>query len=216
MKVICPDCKIEIDKEHTNIQTDIAECQQCSRLIKISENYQEEFSDFDVSKPPKGCWSKTHRGKATIGASLFSPSAFFLVLFAILWNGFIIFFTLNADFSNNNDKFSPYFLIPFYLVGIFVFGRAIYQIFGKTEITIDGNGGTIFKGLGTIGLKKHFKWSEIKRVKKGFSSIQVNDRNVPIIILEGDKNLKLGFGLPKNKLEYLYKATAQIVNKINR
>ena len=168
----CPKCKFQITKEYINIMTDVAQCQHCDYIFKISEVLSNEIDDgFNINIPPGGAWIRTELNYIVIGATTRSPIAFFLVPFMIVWSGGSIGSIYGSQIVNG--KFDPemaLFGIPFLIGSIIFWSIAAMAIWGKVEITIDNNGGKVFTGLQNIGLTKKFTWEDISTIKENQST----------------------------------------------
>lgn len=148
MDIVCPNCLVKIGADSINVQTDLAECQNCGSVFKLSEivdptKYQAnkenltlpagskiinriEESSVEFILPPTGI-----KGE-------FIP--FFI--FSIIWLTFITFWTTMA--LQASIAFAA-FSIPFWLIGIGMLFLSVVGAKEKQEVRIDKEFFTIRK-----------------------------------------------------------------------
>jgi hypothetical protein len=211
----CPNCKSEIDKVNINIQTDIAQCNKCDNIFKISDNIENYIDDgFNINNPPDGVWYKSDLNKTIIGATTRSPIAFFLVPFMLIWSGGSIGGIYGTQLiSGKFDLFQSLFGIPFLIGSIFFWSITLMAIWGKVELTLDSKGGKIFTGVGNIGLVNSFLWSDITKIKEKQANIRYPGSQGNTIVLEGKKRISFGTGVKEERLYYLLRAIKSQVIK---
>jgi hypothetical protein len=167
----CPKCQSRIPNENINIVTDVAQCEECKFLFKVSENLssskstehkEEKDASFNISNPPKGAWISEKSDALVIGATTRSPAAFFMVPFMLVWSGV----SLGGIYGNQIvegrfDLSTSLSGLPFILGSVLFWGFALMFVIGKVEVTLDYTGGKIFTGMGKLGLTKRFQLDEI-------------------------------------------------------
>jgi hypothetical protein len=216
----CPKCHSEIDNSHINIQTDVAQCINCNHIFRISKSITPNLEDaqdnlFDINTPPKGAWVKKEMDKIIIGATTRSPIAFFLVPFMIVWSGGSIGGIYGTQIAQGEfNLVMSLFGIPFLLGSILFWSIALLAIWGKVELTLDRTGGTIFTGIGNLGLRNKFKWDEISGIQEGKSNTKYPGSNGSNITLEGRNRISFGAGINDSRQYYIYKALKSIANKV--
>lgn len=211
----CPKCKSEISKENINIQSNIAQCNSCDHIFKISENIEEYLDDgFNINKSPNGAWKYNEFNKTIIGATTRSPIAFFLVPFMLIWSGGSLGGIYLTQIQNGEfDLFQSLFGIPFLIGSIIFWSLAFMAIGGKVELTLDNRGGKIFTGIGKIGMTKNFLWNDVSRIKEKHTNFRYPGSQGSNIILEGKKRISFGSGLKEDRLYYLLRSTKSIMIK---
>lgn len=118
MKLICTKCSAEIKAENINITTDLAKCDNCGSIYKVSDlSHSLEKKDIN---PPNGSKIILKKGlndeieftypKKGLTASLL-PQLFF----AIFWLSFVAFWSWGAS---QGSFFFALFSIPFWVIGI--------------------------------------------------------------------------------------------------
>ena len=198
----CPTCKNPVSIEHVNVQKDFAWCSHCGEAFGISSQLPENRSyeraeavsaHFDLHNPPNGAWFSESRDQIKIGATTSSYMGIFLLIFAIFWWSILSTFFI-ADFDGPGDAFGVVFMIPFFIAGLVLMGLAIMMLVGKEEVIIKGNEGLIFQGVGTIGRRKHFRWSEIDNIREEayIARNRNNEGTGYRLVLEGAKQVKFG------------------------
>ncbi|MCP4522340.1 MAG: hypothetical protein GY827_11725 [Cytophagales bacterium] len=213
----CPNCNTEIDPQNINIQTDIAQCQSCHHIFKISENIETMNHDgFDMDDPPKGTWIKREMNKMVIGVSTRSPFAFFLIPFMVVWSSMSIGGIYGSQImSGEFNPFMSLFGIPFLLGSIIFWSIALMTITGKVELTLDKQGGKIFTGVGVIGITKRFQWSEVSSIEEKVSNLRMRGRQNTSLVFEGKRRISFGYGLIREHRQYyLYRALKQIISHV--
>ena len=214
----CPNCQVEIPIESINVSTDLAHCQKCNEVFKISETFfGNSFDSFQIDNPPKGVWIDKKFDRIIIGASLRSPIAFFLVPFMLVWSGGSIGGIYGTQiYTGHFNLFLSLFGIPFLIGAIIFWSITLMAIWGKVEITLTEEGGTIFTGLGSKGLRKNFTWDEISAISEQKTNFQFPGSPGSAIFLEGKKRIVFGRGLKSEKQYYLFKAFSEILTKVKK
>ncbi|MFK8044863.1 MAG: hypothetical protein AB8B72_05170 [Crocinitomicaceae bacterium] len=118
MNLNCANCNTEIKSENINISTDLAKCEKCGSIHKVSDLTKSlKKKDFTPPNGSKIIMEKGMDGKIemTYPSKGFSLSLVPQILFAIFWLGFISFWTWGA--SQGSIIFAM-FSIPFWLVGL--------------------------------------------------------------------------------------------------
>ncbi len=213
----CPNCNSEISNSNINIQTDLAQCQSCNKIFKISENFNTIADDkFDILNPPNGAWIKEEMNQLIIGASTRSPIAFFLVPFMVVWSGGSIGGIYGTQIASG--EFNPLmslFGIPFLIGSVMFWSFALMAIWGKVELTLDKVGGKVFTGIGSIGLTKKFSWNEVSTVREN-NSVKFNypGSQGGQIVIEGSKRISFGTGVKESRRYYLLKGLQSVLSKV--
>ena len=198
------------------MQTDVAKCQNCDHLFKISENLNVTNDTFDLDQPPKGAWVKNDENRLEIGATTRSPIAFFLVPFMMVWSGGSIGGIYGTQLAKGEfDLMMSLFGIPFLLGSVFFWSLALMAIWGKVELTLDNHGGRIFTGLGVIGRSKRFTWAEVTTIQEKGANFNYPGSKGAVISLEGKRRISFGSGLNSSRRYYLYRALQSVMANMN-
>ena len=137
MKFTCSNCNAEIKSENINISTDLAKCDQCGSIHKVSD-LSISLEEKDLS-PPVGSKIVLEKGlsggvKFTYPKRGFSASLIPLLIFAIFWLGFVTFWTWGAA---QGSIFFALFSIPFWLVGLSMVAGLINSANEIQVLTLD-------------------------------------------------------------------------------
>lgn len=168
----CPKCHTQLLKEDINVSTDVAFCQKCSNVFKLSDLVSNHVieENFDLSNPPKGTWLKESVDSIVIGATTRSSMALFVIPFMFVWSGFSLGGIYGTQITSGKfDLASSLFGIPFLLGSIIFWSLGLMLVFGKTELTLTKQGGRIFTGLGLFGISKNFTWNEVNSIQEDYS-----------------------------------------------
>ncbi|PYJ00454.1 MAG: hypothetical protein DME25_20645, partial [Verrucomicrobia bacterium] len=97
------------------------------------------------------------------------------------------------------------FGIPFVL-GTLLFGSiAVMSVCGKVVVTVDGDDGAIFTGVGPIGWRRKFNWREVSAIRR---TEKYGNRGSVLqqITFEGQKRLNFAAGVKDERLDFLFRA----------
>lgn len=200
----------------------VAFCRACDRLWKLRELAADpEEAEADKAaegEMPAGCWLRDLGSETVIGASCRGPTGCFFLFFAAFWNSITSVFvflalagiyrhlggTLPQGLANVKGNASPgnatlgmsifmlVFMIPFVLVGVGTASAAAIGLFGRLEVTLRGQEGTVFTGVGPIGWRRRFAADLVKSVRVTDSRTSTNGRTNKQIVIEADKTVNLG------------------------
>jgi hypothetical protein len=204
-KILCPRCRTEISLEDVNVSKDLALCRQCGQTWSYADlNEESKVSNFVPSEPPSGAWYlETGPRTFEIGATTRSPIAFFLVPFMCVWSGFSLGGIYGTQFSKGHFNLGQsLFGIPF-ILGTLLFGSiAVMSVCGKVTVTVDGDDGIIFTGVGPIGWRRRFNWrgvASIRRTEKIGNRGSVSEQ----ITFNGEKRLNFAAGIKIERLDFM-------------
>lgn len=191
----CPKCKAEIASDDINIEKDIAKCANCNHVFTVS-SIVALHRRVDVNNPPKGAWYLDEYRSTIVGASTRSPIAFFLVPFMLVWSGGSLGGIYGSQIvSGEYSLMMSLFGLPF-LIGTIILGSVtVMAIAGKVELRFDKESGTIFTGVGNIGITKTFYWKDIDEIRETTSMIKSSNSNNQNISLIGQGKTSFGTGL---------------------
>lgn len=214
----CPRCNASVEKQNINIQANIAQCQNCDAIFRISDHLDERESvvdGFDLNKPPQGAWIRNEMNQLVMGATTRTRIAIFLVPFMVVWSGFSIGGLYGIQLVKGEfDPFLSLFGIPFLLGSVFFWGITLMAIWGKVELTLDKRGGSVFTGIGSVGISKRFTWVEISTVREKQSTFSYPGSQGGTIQLDGIRRITFGLGVKDNRRYYLYRALRSILSNV--
>lgn len=97
------------------------------------------------------------------------------------------------------------FGIPFVLGSIALWSAVAMAIAGRTEVQLQGEKGTIFTGVGSLGVRRRFDTAEISRVYEDRARWHGVGSYGGSIVLEGKRRLKFGEGLREERRYFVFK-----------
>ncbi|GLB52969.1 hypothetical protein NBRC110019_20090 [Neptunitalea chrysea] len=200
----CPNCKVEIAPDNINIQVDTAKCSYCGTVFKVSEQLHVKKSAFDLKTTPNQAWYYKERDDMVLGASLRNRQMYFFVPFAALWAGGVLtaftVFIFEGVFLNTPFILLP--LLPFLVASIFMISMAALMVAGKVEFRLNKRGGTVFTGVGNIGIKREFLWADVDTITERSSTFIYPSQVGLRIALEGKKRIAVGARLSDERRFY--------------
>ena len=216
MQLLCPNCGREIPTEDVNVEKDIALCRSCNQTFSFAELAREGSGPaVDLMRPPKGVWFRQNMRGFELGATTRSGAAFFLVPFMCAWSGL----SLGGIYGSqiHSGKFnlaSSLFGLPFLIGTIFLVAFTLMTICGKMVISVQGDQGRLFTGLGPLGRTRLFKWSNIKSATEE-TGFYRNGQPRLAIILQGDDNTRLKFasGINEERRYFMLNALRSLLRK---
>ncbi|MDD7983396.1 hypothetical protein PQO01_00320 [Lentisphaera marina] len=213
----CPGCDSEINLDDVNVSADIALCRACGQTNSFAEMSEEsQVADFKDLQMPKGFRVEPDfgDGKSLVYKKM-SPIALFLIPFTAVWGGFSMWGIYGTQIMKGEFNLTmSLFGLPFLFGTILLSSICLFSLFGKRLITMGNGRGTIFSGVGPIGWKRRFLYQKSTKVSVEYSAVRQNNRPVKIIYIRGgSKELKFGWGLKNEALEYI---AAFIKNEANK
>jgi hypothetical protein len=194
MKIICPNCRREIPMEDVNVEKDIALCRSCNQTFSFADLVQgSQGPAVDLTRPPKGVWFKQDMRGFEIGSTTRSAAAFFLVPFMCAWSGGSMIGIYGSQIRSGKFEIGKsLFGLPFLIGTLFLGAVTLMMICGRVLISVQGDQGRLFTGVGPVGRTRRFKWSSIKSVTED-TRFYRNGQPQLSIILQGDDNTRLKF-----------------------
>jgi hypothetical protein len=205
MKLVCPECKSEVPLERVDMSSESALCCQCQKYFDCKEWIETALvTPENLKHPPDGAlYEQTPHGFRVVVSTRAYRWLFFLP-FACMWSALLLFFSwafLHGNGSPGARLLLFRFLTPFYLFCAVAWGFALMPIFGRVAIEIDGDSGSIFKGIGFMGWTRHFDWRSVRKIR--LSTYYMTNWNQEQITLEGDKTVQVARGVGHKRLCYM-------------
>lgn len=236
----CAKCKQEIPPDDVNVAKDVAFCRRCNMSHALSAlTSGTALGDVDLANPPAGAWYRDDGAQLSIGASTKSVGgAIGLTFFGLFWNGIVSVFVVVALASTMNHLgvsvphwfpapkmngstmgvgmtlFLWVFLTPFILVGLLLVFGWLMCVAGHTEVTIREAEGVAFTGIGSVGWRNRFDASAVKDVRiedKKWRDSDGDARRSVQIVIEADKSVKLGSGMPDERRKFVAAALRKVL-----
>ena len=163
MKITCPKCQQPIDAGQINVAADVAFCSRCAEAFALSALVATgEADDGELGEPPRGCWFRSDFDQWEVGATTRSYFAWFLVPFMCVWSGGSLGGIYGRQIAKGEfDPVMSLFGIPFVLGTIFFGSIALMTVCGKSTLNVRDDRGETFLGIGPIGWRRRFEWSQI-------------------------------------------------------
>jgi hypothetical protein len=204
-KILCPRCRLAIPLDDVNVATDIALCRQCGQTWSYADlNDESKISNFIPQSPPSGTWyQETGPRSFTVGSTTRSPIAFFLVPFMCVWSGFSLGGIYGGQIAKGQFNLGmSLFGIPF-ILGTLLFGSiAVMAVCGKIAVTVNGDDGVIFTGVGPVGWRRRFNWRSVTSIRR---TEKIGNRGSAYeqITFEGEKRLNFAAGVKTERLDFM-------------
>ena len=163
--------------------------------------------ELHLDHPPRGIkMERTLDGIIVITSRTFTQAGYFIILFALLWNG-ITSMAVCSGIAHAARKFGwnlpalafmesekpstsqwPFwffwiFITPFIAVGIHMMFLALFNLFGKCVIRLNTAEGSVFSGIGPLGRTQRFSPQSIKTFRKHLAD-SMNDSPIHRIVIE--------------------------------
>lgn len=214
MQVICPQCGKPIPTQDLNVASDIALCRLCGQTHVLSELVRAKSDDasrVDIAHPPPGAWCRTTEHGREIGATTRSPIAFFLVPFFLVWSGGSLGGIYGTQIASGHfNLITSLFGIPFILGTVFLCAMTLMGIGGKVTVTLSRQGGEVFTGIGSVGVRRRFRLDEIATVREVQSPFShPGYQHYGGIVLEGKRRIRFGHGLNEARRYFVVEALRQ-------
>jgi hypothetical protein len=188
----CSKCNRVIPSDDINVANDVAYCRPCNLAFKLSEltRNAELDANLKLNNPPPGAWYFQDGMSTIVGATNRSWGAVLgILVFGLFWNSIVSIFVLLAISStmqllhlpiphwfpapkmdgspmgSGGTIFLWLFLTPFIVIGLSMIGTFFFLLVGKTEVRIHNDQGTVFTGVGSVGLRRRFNPKAIKETR---------------------------------------------------
>lgn len=110
---------------------------------------------------PKGVYISRKDGRLLIRRREFSPSAAALLIFATIWNSFLLYMLKDVRPPFNWMILLPLFLL---LMGIGMYAIVLYSFFGKEELSVTGKRLRRFLGVGRLGFSRNISTENVRSI----------------------------------------------------
>lgn len=135
-----------------------------------------------------------------------------LLGFALMWSGFLFFWTAGAIAVGANLLF-PLFSIPFWIVGLTLLGGVLFSLAGRTRLEIDRQHFRLVWRLFGFTRQIQGRTEDIERIELS-SNYQVNDQPVmTCTLIEGVRTHRFGSWLSQSEKEWLVEEIAAFLGK---
>ncbi|MHC4470825.1 MAG: hypothetical protein ACYTDY_20305 [Planctomycetota bacterium] len=152
---------------------------------------------------PSGVWFRRDPKGFEVGASVRSPMFTKSVAFPAILLPVFIAVIVSMDLG-------PQALIPLLVVAVGLLLQALFLLLGKVTVTVSGDTGRIFTGVGRVGLSRSFPWSDILGAEEEDTFFARLARSFPLgdavgvrIVLVGRRVIHFGGQLPGARREFV-------------
>ena len=168
-----------------------------------------EFGYFDFSNMPSGTMYTRDTDGFEVSATMRSAKTILLFLFSVLFIG-----GLYSETTKSREPISEGWLLICVLIIIFLVSLSLMTTWGRVTISVRGNSGTVFVGLGPLGWRRRFLWSDIHAIREGklydcgvwyhdYGDIIIFPK---VVVLEGRTKIDFGWWLSKRRRRFVIKA----------
>jgi hypothetical protein len=197
---------------------------------------------MELNRPPPGAWSKNaSMGGTVIGATHRSlGKAVGALGICLFWNGIVSVFVLiaiastiqhlrgsvpdwfpapkfdNKPMSTGMTIFFWIFLTPFIVIGLGMVCAFFSYLFGRTEVWLRKEQGTIFTGVGALGYRRRFDMRQVKQVSiKEYVSRnndgEANRKDMIVLETREGRLFKFGSMLREDRRNYVAAALRKAI-----
>ena len=133
--------------------------------------------------------------------------------FALIWSGFLFFWTAGAILVGA-QLFFPLFSIPFWIAGLGLISAILFSVAGRTRVLIDRQYFRLQWQLFGFCHQVQGRTEDIEGVQLASSDREINDKPVTICTLvEGVRNHRFGSWLTQSEKEWLVAEIAAFLGK---
>jgi hypothetical protein len=114
-------------------------------------------------------------------------------------------------------QLGPFLLgLPFAFIGLLMVLDALMKVWGKVIVTVDGDEGRVFAGIGALGRTRRFVWGTIMSVEKDGLPYRSQSGRRPAIVLNGPTRITLGTMLNEVRFDYLLRGLQKLLAERKR
>jgi hypothetical protein len=147
MKLYCPKCAAEIPAVNMNISRLVAKCGQCDSVFSFAGEFGPNHAQTLDAPQPAKVRVVSLGSTFTLQWRWFSWMLIWPTIFAMFWNGIMLFF-VGSIFSNTEDPAAlfPFLCFPHVWVGLAIAYYVLTGYLNKTLVTLDYDQLTIRHG----------------------------------------------------------------------
>jgi hypothetical protein len=204
VNLACPACKFEIPDQLIDLSEESAFCPRCQTYFNCGEWIEQTLiAPENLVATPAGVWFEQTRDGFKLGVSLRSYKGLIIGPVACLWTALMAFFTWGIFHAAALERVVLLaFMVPFYLIGLYLWSRLLMTVGGKAEVVVEGSSGSVFTGVGTAGRRRCFDWDQIKKTRIA-RFYQKNRETLQEMSLEGDKAINFARGRKLEQLRFM-------------
>lgn len=202
MPVNCPRCRSRIPTEDLNVAADTALCRACDEVMPLSGLvHLPSVATPEQLTPPRGAWYIDDGVEKRFGATTRKGIAFFMFPFMCLWSGFSLWALYGTQISTGKFNLGlSLFGIPFLAGSVLFWSLTLMYICGRIEVTLRGNDGRVFAGVGPIGRTRCFNLDDYSSAHRRRSS---SEEITHYVELQGKKEFRFGAKLSRDRINFI-------------
>lgn len=203
--VLCPKC---YRPSRVNVETKKVICATCNEVFDISEIENLYIGkNIDLNAIPYNVWCQEKNDEISIGAKV--------PMFPIILMTFLILLSGGTGVSHIYSVDEIIDGILQIILGVIILVAAVYMftllvklLRGKTVLTLNSEGGSVFLREGGKSSYNSFKWNEIDEVR-----LDRVDTKHTSIVFEGKKNIVVRGILSEEQRYYLFVTLKKIIHE---
>jgi hypothetical protein len=173
-------------------------------------------SHWLLDRPPPRTWFFTRDDSWQVGASTRSWAAVaFISLFLLLSIGLGWTVTRMAIRDLGPGLAASLMSLPFWLGPIMLLAATALFAVGKVTVSVRGDRGVVFSGIGPLGTRRRFRWSEITLVEEEevvtSSRLSSGTKRQPMVALVGNTRIHCGFMLSPERRQFIIEVLRTIL-----
>lgn len=192
----CPNCGKELPLADVNMAQDVALCRACNYTGPfLAASAVPAMTDEELARPPRRVSLVREFGDAlTITCRPSRASLWFLIPFTMFWSGFSMAGIYGSQIWKG--EFDPklcLFGLPFLIGTIVLVTIILFQLFGKTTVTLSKGRVRVFTGLFGKGRAREMDCGPGTTVTLASSNFRSNNvTQMEIVLKSGEQELKFG------------------------
>jgi hypothetical protein len=204
VNLVCPKCKSEIGIDDVDLVNETGFCFDCKGDFECKDWIESSLVDPKrLHDPPAGASFQTLPNGFRVMVSTRSYWWIVFLPMACAWSAILGFFSWGFSHGEGVTRWMLFlFLIPFYGIAAVLWRDALLAMAGKVGISVEGETGRTFKGVGPIGWTRQFDWGGIKKIRVSNHYVK-NWATQEQIWLEGEKSILVARGVRRDRLRYM-------------
>jgi hypothetical protein len=215
MQFACPNCGFGITEKSVDLSEEKAFCTQCQKDFDCSEWIEQTLVVPDqLVHPPQGAWFAETADGFKLGVSTRSYNWIGVIPIAGFVSGLLLFFTWAAFHLTDRETLliSLLILTPCYLLGLFLWISVLISVCGKIEVVVDGDLGTVSKGIGAIQWRRRFSWAQVEKLR--VANVYCRNRETrQKISIEAEEVVEFATGIKFERLRFMFIALRLMLRK---
>jgi len=212
MDIRCPTCGKRIALEDINPSKDAALCRRCRRTHSLASLRNPDRADVNVT--PSGARFELRPGGFIAQATTRSWQALFLVPFTCVWVGGSVGMIYGRQLIQwRFDQEASLLGLPFLGGSVLLVLYCMVAVAGVVRVTREAEELEIFTGVGAIGWRRRYCWSDIRTVKEEVrpGTGRRGRNQTRHIVLDGNTRATFGSMLSNERRYFLIKVIRRML-----